>query len=366
LNRAATLDAMTEKRPAVSELTEEQLAAWLRKHGEPPYRAKQVRRHATHGTERGFAELTDLPKSLRDALAESFRWSSVEPVREEASADGETRKALLELRDGHHIESVLMPHHGARNAVCVSTQAGCPMACAFCATGEMGLVRNLSAGEIVDQIRHWQRELAERRERVSHVVYMGMGEPFNNYEATLASVRSLIDPEKFGISPRRLTISTCGVVPGIDALAGEGLPINLAVSLHAPDDPTRSRIMPINRKWGVEEVLAAAARYVKRTKRRVTFEYVLLAGVNDSVETARSLAAAIARHGPNKDAHVNLIPYNPGAGGFRRPSVERMEAFTKVLQDQGIAATLRISKGQDIAAGCGQLKVAEGKAAASA
>jgi 23S rRNA (adenine2503-C2)-methyltransferase len=155
-------------------------------------------------------------------------------------------------------------------------------------------------------------------------------------------------------------------VPGIDALAGEGLPINLAVSLHAPDDPTRSRIMPINRKWGVEEVLAAAARYVKRTKRRVTFEYVLLAGVNDSVETARSLAAAIARHGPNKDAHVNLIPYNPGAGGFRRPSVERMEAFTKVLQDQGIAATLRISKGQDIAAGCGQLKVAEGKAAASA
>ncbi|TMF65844.1 MAG: 23S rRNA (adenine(2503)-C(2))-methyltransferase RlmN [Chloroflexi bacterium] len=273
------------------------------------------------------------------------------------------RAALVELRDGHHIESVLMPHHGARNAVCVSTQAGCPMACAFCATGEMGLVRNLTAAEIVDQIRHWQRELASNGERVSHVVYMGMGEPFNNYDATLASVRSLIDPEEFGISPRRLTISTCGVVPGIDALGSEGLPINLAVSLHAPDDPTRARIMPINRKWGVEDVLAAAARYVKRTKRRVTFEYVLLAGVNDSVETARALAAAIVRHGPTKDAHVNLIPYNPGAGGFRRPSVERMEAFTKVLQEQGIAATLRISKGQDIAAGCGQLKVAEGKAA---
>jgi 23S rRNA (adenine2503-C2)-methyltransferase len=155
------------------------------------------------------------------------------------------------------------------------------------------------------------------------------------------------------------------VVPGIDALGEEGLPINLAVSLHAPDDPTRARIMPINRKWGVEQVLAAASRYVKRTKRRVTFEYVLLAGVNDSVETARSLADLITRHGPTKDAHVNLIPYNPGAGGFRRPSVERMEAFTKVLQEQGIAATLRISKGQDIAAGCGQLKVAEGKAALS-
>jgi len=337
---------MTESRPAISELTKEQLVAWLRKHGEPSYRAKQIRRHATHGTERGFEELTDLPKSLRDALARSFRWSSVEPVREEASADGETRKALLELRDGHHIESVLMPHHGARNAVCVSTQAGCPMACAFCATGEMGLVRNLTAGEIVDQIRHWQNELAQRGERVSHVVYMGMGEPFNNYDATLASVRALIDPEAFGISPRRLTISTCGVVPGIDALGGEGL--------------------PINRKWGVEDVLAAAGRYVKRTKRRVTFEYVLLAGVNDAVETARSLAAAITRHGPTKDAHVNLIPYNPGAGGFRRPSVKRMETFAEVLQEQGIAATLRISKGQDIAAGCGQLKVAEGKAAVTA
>jgi 23S rRNA (adenine2503-C2)-methyltransferase len=356
---------MSEDRPAISEVTPQRLVAWLDKRGEPAYRAKQIRRHATHGVERGFDELTDLPKSLRDALERSFRWSSVEAVREESSADGETRKALLELRDGHHIESVLMPHHGARNAVCVSTQAGCPMACAFCATGEMGLVRNLSAGEIVDQIRHWQSELAERGERVSHVVYMGMGEPFNNYDATLASVRSLIDPAEFGISPRRLTISTCGVVPGIDALGGEGLPINLAVSLHAPDDPTRARIMPINRKWGVEEVLAAAARYVKRTKRRVTFEYVLLAGVNDSVETARALASAITRHGPTKDAHVNLIPYNPGAGGFRRPSVDRMEAFAIVLQEQGIAATLRISKGQDIAAGCGQLKVAEGKAAAT-
>jgi 23S rRNA (adenine2503-C2)-methyltransferase len=351
--------------PAISDLSEEQLIAWLEKRGEPAYRARQIRRHATHGTAAGFEELTDLPMSLRDALAKAFRWSSVAPVREEASADGETRKVLLELRDGHHIESVLMPHHGARNAVCVSTQAGCPMACAFCATGEMGLVRNLSSGEIVDQIRHWQRELRARGERVSHVVYMGMGEPFNNYDATLASARTLIDPKEFGISPRRLTISTCGVVPGIDALAAEGLPINLAVSLHAPDDPTRARIMPINRKWGVEEVLAAAARYVRRTKRRVTFEYVLLAGVNDSVEAARSLALLIMRHGPTKDAHVNLIPYNPGAGGFKRPSVERMEAFTKVLQEQGIAATLRISKGQDIAAGCGQLKVAEGKAAAA-
>src|SRR5438093_3179412 len=357
--------SVTDTRPAVSDLSREQLVGWLAKHGEPGYRAKQIRRHATHGTEGGFEALTDLPKSLRDGLARACRWSSVEPVREEASADRETRKALLELRDGHHIESVLMPHHGARNAVCVSTQAGCPMACAFCATGEMGLVRNLTAGEIVDQIRHWQRELASNGERVSHVVYMGMGELFNNYDATLASVRSLIDPEEFGISPRRLTISTCGVVPGIDALGSEGLPINLAVSLHAPDDPTRARIMPINRKWGVEDVLAAAARYVKRTKRRVTFEYVMLAGVNDSDAAARELAAKIARHGRTADAHVNLIPYNPGPGGFRRPSAVRMGRFAKVLQDAGIAATLRISNGQDIAAGWGQARVSEGKAAAT-
>jgi 23S rRNA (adenine2503-C2)-methyltransferase len=351
-------------RCSISEIDEAALVAWLRAQGEPAYRAKQIRRHATQGTAGSFAELTDLPKPLREKLAASFRWSAVELDREESSADGETRKALLRLADGHHIESVLMPHHGARNAVCVSTQAGCPMACAFCATGEMGLVRNLTAGEIVDQIRYWQRELAQRGERVSHVVYMGMGEPFNNYEASLAAARTLIDPEAFGISPRRVTISTCGVVPKIDALAEEGLPINLAVSLHAADDRTRTTIMPINRKWGVEEVLEAAARYVKRTKRRVTFEYVMLAGVNDSDAAARELAAKIARHGRRPHAHVNLIPYNPGPGGFRRPSAERMARFAKVLQEAGIAATLRISKGQDIAAGCGQLKVKEGRAAA--
>jgi 23S rRNA (adenine2503-C2)-methyltransferase len=355
-----------DERPAMSDLSEQALVAWLRERGEPAYRARQIRRHVTRGTERSAAELTDLPRSLRDALAASFRWSAVEPVREEASADGETRKALLRLADGHHIESVLMPHHGARNAVCVSTQAGCPMACAFCATGEMGLVRDLTVGEIVDQIRLWQRELAERGERVSHVVYMGMGEPLHNYRATIESAKALIDAEGFGISPRRITISTCGVVPKIDALAAEGLPINLAVSLHAADDRTRGAIMPINRKWGVDEVLAASARYVKRTKRRVTFEYVMLGGVNDSEATAGELAEKILSHFRTAEAHVNLIPYNAGPGGFRRPAVPRMERFAEILREHGVAATLRISKGQDIAAGCGQLKVAEGKAAATA
>ena len=345
--------------PAISDVSDAALQAWLTSRGEPRYRLQQIRRHAARTSAADWGALTDLPVGLREALAESFRWSAVVPVTELASADGETRKALLRLHDGHLIESVLMPHHGARNSVCISTQAGCPMACAFCATGEMGLIRNLTAGEIVDQVRYWQRELASHGERVSHVVYMGMGEPFNNYGATLASVRTLIASTAFGISPRRITISTCGVVPKIDQLAAEGLPINLAVSLHAADDRTRTAIMPINQRWGIDEVLAASARYVARTKRRVTFEYILLAGVNDSEGTANELAARIAGSGRVAEYHVNLIPVNAGPGGFRRPEPETMERFADVLRAAGIAATVRISKGQDILAGCGQLKVEE-------
>ena len=352
-----------DERPAISEVSDDALRAWLAARAEPAYRLRQIRRHAWHAGSGGWAELTDLPKGLRDALTAAFRWSSVEAVAELASNDGETRKALLQLKDGHRIETVLMPHHGARNSVCISTQAGCPMACSFCATGEMGLIRNLSAGEIVDQVRHWQRELAAEGDRVSHVVYMGMGEPFNNYEATLESARTLMDPEAFGISPRRITISTCGVVPKIDALAQEGLPINLAISLHAPVDSIRTAIMPINKRWNIDEVLGAAARYVKKTKRRVTFEYILLGGVNDAPEGAALLAKRIAEHMRIGAAHVNLIPYNPGPGGFRRPPAERMERFAEILEEAGISATVRISKGQDIAAACGQLKVPEGRAA---
>lgn len=359
----ATVEGMSEPLPAISEVSDAALSEWLAARGEPAYRARQIRRHATHTDAADWSGLTDVPKALREELARSFRWTSVEVVTELSSADGETRKALLALKDGHRIETVLMPHHGARNSVCISTQAGCPMACAFCATGEMGLIRNLTAGEIVDQVRHWQRELAGSGERVSHVVYMGMGEPFNNYEATLESARTLIDPDAFGISPRRITISTCGVVPKIDALAAEGLPINLAISLHAPVDAIRTAIMPINKRWGIEEVLASAARYVKKTKRRVTFEYILLGSVNDSAEAAALLAKRISEHMRPGAAHVNLIPYNPGPGGFRRPAAEVMERFGQILQDAGIAATVRISKGQDIAAACGQLKVPEGRAA---
>ena len=353
---------MSETRPAITDVDEPALVAWLAEHGEAAYRAKQIRRHIARGTGAGWSELTDLPAALRDELDRAFRWSSVELVHEIESADRETRKALLRLHDGHHIESVLMPHHGARNSVCFSTQAGCPMACAFCATGEMGLIRHLTTGEIVDQVRHWQRELLTRGERVSHVVAMGMGEPLANLDAVVAAVRWLIDPELFGISPRRVTISTVGLVPQMDELAALDLPMNLAVSLHAPNDRIRAAIVPANKRWTIDEVLAASKRYVERTKRRITFEYVLLSGVNDAERDAIELAGRIVKLGRTGDFHVNLIPVNPGPGGFRRPPVERMERFAEVLQERGIAATLRISKGQDIAAGCGQLKVPEGRA----
>lgn len=353
---------MSDTRPAITDVDEQALVLWLAEREEPSYRAKQIRRHVARGTGAGWDELTDLPKALRDELDRSFRWSSVELVHEVQSADGETRKALLRLHDGHHIESVLMPHHGARNAVCFSTQAGCPMACAFCATGEMGLIRHLTTGEIVDQVRHWQRELVARGERVSHVVAMGMGEPLANLDAVVRAVRWLIDPELFGISPRRVTISTVGLVPQMDELAALDLPMNLAVSLHAPNDRIRAAIVPANKRWTIDEVLAASKRYVERTKRRITFEYVLLSGVNDAERDALELAGRIVKLGRTADFHVNLIPVNPGPGGFVRPPVERMERFAEVLQEHGIAATLRISKGQDIAAGCGQLKVPEGKA----
>ena len=350
--------------PAITDLSERALALWLRDHREPPYRTRQIRRAIAHSTASDWDGLTDLPIALRRSLAASFRWSALALETEIASADGETRKALLRLHDGHHIESVLMPHHGARNSVCFSTQAGCPMACAFCATGEMGLVRNLTVGEIVDQVRHWQRELGTRGERVSHVVAMGMGEPLANFEATVAAVRMLIDPQLFAISPRRVTISTVGVVPQMDELAALDLPMNLAVSLHAPNDRIRGAIVPLNKRWTIDEVLAASARYVTKTKRRVTFEYVLLSGVNDSEANAAELADRIAGLGRTSDFHVNLIPVNKGPGGFARPPERRMERFAEVLQERGIAATLRVSKGQDIAAGCGQLKVPEGRAAA--
>ncbi len=364
-------------KPPISTVVPAELATWFAAQGEPPYRARQVRGHIFAGDAASFADMTDLSKQLRERLDADFAFSSLELVADTVGHDRETHKGLFRLRDGLSVEAVLMPYHRMsdsgrwtveRNAVCISTQVGCAMACAFCASGEMGLARNLDVAEIVDQVRYWQRALASRGERVSHVVFMGMGEPLHNYAATVAAARLLTDPDAFAIGARRVTISTAGVVPKIDALAEEGLAINLAVSLHAPNDAVRRTIMPIDKKWDFAAVLASARRYVRRTKRRLTFEYVLLGGVNDAPEQAAELLRAVRGDGevPLSLFHVNLIPVNRGPGGFSRPPDERMERFAEVLRRGGLAATVRISRGQDIAAGCGQLKVALERRSASA
>jgi len=353
---------MTDPRAAISDVSDADLGAWLAARGEAAYRIKQIRRPATHTAAADWADLTDLPTRLRDALAAAFRWSSVEPVIEQASADGETRKVLLQLHDGHRIETVLMPHHGARNSVCISTQAGCPMACAFCATGEMGLIRNLTAGEIVDQVYRAEQLLAAlpaddptRRSGADHItnlVFMGMGEPLHNYKNLMQALRILTDERGADFSRKRITVSTAGLVPGIEKLAQEELQPNLAISLNASTDEVRDVLMPINKKWPIARLLEAVKKMPLERKRRVTFEYVLLDGVNDSDADAQRLARLLQ----GIPAKVNLIPWNPHPlAPYKRPADARVRAFQDVLRNRGMAVYVRKSRGDDIDAACGQL-----------
>lgn len=324
------------------------LSAW----GEPRYRARQVWEWLYRHLVTDVAQMTSLPKTLRQRLREETRLS-VPTVRErQESLDGETRKDLLELEDGQHIEVVLMRYIERRTA-CISTQVGCAMGCQFCATGQMGFKRNLTSGEIVAQVLHLARELKARDQRLTNVVLMGMGEPFLNYNHTLAAVRRLIDPQGFQMGQRRITISTAGVVPGIRRFAQEGLQVNLAISLHAATDALRSELMPINKRYGLDALFKAVDDYITRTNRRVTFEWLLIDSVNDTEEQAEALAARIA----GMLAHVNLIPLNPTPGFDGRPSSpERSEAFTQILERRHIPYTLRLARGIDISAGCGQLR----------
>ncbi len=325
--------------------------------GAPPYRARQLaagvhRRHA-----RRWDELTDIPRALRSQLAASYRLTTLERLAEQRSADG-TVKLLLGTWDGHALETVQIPAGAAggvgdhtRLTVCVSSQAGCALACRFCATGQMGFARNLSVGEIVEQVYLADRPGEPRR--VDNIVFMGMGEPLANAEAVIAAVRLLAEPEGYGFSPRRVTVSTSGLVPQIRRLAEQNLPIRLAVSLHAPNDELRSQLMPINRRFPLADVLAAAREYAERSGRRVSYEYVMLDGVNDAPVHAAELAALLR----GAAAHVNLIPYNETGAGFRATPPERIRAFARALREQGVPCSIRASRGRDIAAACGQLKV---------
>jgi 23S rRNA (adenine2503-C2)-methyltransferase len=318
------------------------------------YRLDQLYRAATKELAADLGAITTLPKELRGKLAaEGFALDAVDPVVVQRSRDGQTTKGLFRLHDGNEVEAVLMEHHGERNTVCFSSQAGCAYACSFCATGQAGFTRNLTPTEIFDQVRYFAKQLALEGRKVTNLVAMGMGEPFANYDAVMSAVALFNDAHGFGLGHRHITISTVGLVDRIDRFTGERTQVNLAISLHAPTDATRSRIMPVNRKWSTDELMAAVERYVAATKRKVFFEYVMLAGVNDSDEHARDLARRMK--GPLY--HVNLIPYNSTSDALLRGSDDtRIWAFAKLLEREGVAVTVRTPMGRDIAAACGQLR----------
>jgi len=298
-----------------------------------------------------FDTMTNLPRSLRTALAEEFSLTTPAVERRETSTDG-TEKFLLRLNDGRHIESVFIPDTPAMT-FCISTQVGCAMACAFCLTGKMGLVRNLTAGEIAGQVRVLVREVGLAG-GAFNIVLMGMGEPLHNYDETTAAIRILCDKQGLAVPPRRITLSTVGLLPQLERLAREPIMPNLAISLHAPTDAQRGELVPINRKYGVAEIVAACRRFPLKKRSRITFEYVLLAGVNDRAEDARKLAKILA----GVKAKVNLIPLNAAAGiPFDRPSDEAVDAFARILADHDVTVSVRKSRGRDIRAACGQLLV---------
>jgi 23S rRNA (adenine2503-C2)-methyltransferase len=329
-------------------------AAFATAHGLKRYRLEQLYRAATRELLDGVDAITTLPLELRDALVkEGFVLDEVVPVTVQHSRDGQTTKGLFRLSDGNEVEAVLMEHHGERNTVCISSQAGCAYACSFCATGQAGFTRNLTPTEIFDQARYFAKQLAREGRKITNVVFMGMGEPFANFDAVMAAVALLNDPKGFGLGHRHITISTVGLVDKIDRFADAQTQVNLAISLHAASDATRSSMMPVNRKFALEELMGAVERYIAKTKRKVFFEYVMLAGINDSDEDARTLARLM--RGPLY--HVNLIPYNSTPDAAIRGSDDaRIWAFGKVLEQAGAAVTVRTPMGRDIAAACGQLR----------
>lgn len=339
--------------PLLTDLTREQLAEWCRSHGEGAYRADQVRRWIFGKRVDDLDAMHDVPKGLRTALQEEFRLFASTVVRHQVSRDG-TEKLLLALHDGETLECVLMREED-RRTVCISTQVGCGMGCVFCASGLMGVKRNLSMGEILDQILRVDRLLAAD-ERITNIVVMGMGEPLANLKALRPALETLNEKGGMGLGARRITVSTVGLPDRMRDLAAGGIPYNLAVSLHAPNDELRTQIVPVNRNIGIAAILEAADEYFEKTGRRVTYEYVLLGGVNDGPEQARELASLLR----TRTAHVNLIPMNPVAPlDLHAPAQPRTATFVETLRQGGVNATVRKRKGADIDAACGQLRLAE-------
>jgi 23S rRNA (adenine2503-C2)-methyltransferase len=338
-------------RPDLAELERPALEAALADRGHPRFHAGQVFRWLYRRGVTDVEAMTDLSRGLRADLASTFSISTPILAHREKSVDG-TEKFLLRLADGRTIESVFIPDTPSMT-FCISTQVGCAMACAFCLTGKMGLVRHLTAGEIVGQVRVLADAL-DMRDAAFNIVLMGMGEPLHNYDETMKALRILTDARGFAVPARRITLSTVGLLPALERLAREPVMPNLAISLHAPTDLQRGELVPINKKYGVGDIIAAAKRFPMRKRSRITFEYVLLAGVNDSPQDARRLATLLA----GVKSKVNLIPLNAAAGiPFERPSDAAVDVFARTLAEQGLTVSVRKSRGRDIRAACGQLIV---------
>lgn len=352
------------------DLNKKQLVDLLASWGELSYRAGQIERWIYRELVTEFDAMTNLPQALRARLTDATRIGVPKAIAETESADGLTHKALLQLNDGQTIETVLMlypdapgspeldephdvPRDFKRRTVCISTQVGCPIGCPFCATGQAGYIRNLTPGEIVAQVLHFARITP-----LTNIVVMGMGEPFMKFDVTWQAIETLTDPGRLGLGARRITVSTSGEIPGIERMAREESQVNLAVSLHAPDDNLRNVLVPLNRKYPLKKLLDAVRDYIDRTHRRVTFEYVLMDNINDKPEQARMLTSKLR----GLLCHVNLIPLNPTAASpYGRTPYERVKDFENILRGAGIPTTLRIEKGIEIAAGCGQLRQVAGR-----
>ena len=364
---ALTMTAPRRGKPPrhLADLTPDERAAVVAELGEPAFRAGQVCQHYFGHLTDDPVEMTDLPKRSREAITAALLPPLVHQVRTITADAGTTVKTLWSLHDGVKVESVLM-RYPDRATLCVSSQAGCGMACPFCATGQLGLTRNLSTAEIVEQVRRAARamtrgEIEGGPGRLSNVVFMGMGEPLANYKAVLGAVRAIVAPvpEGLGMSARGVTVSTVGLVPAIDKLAAEGLPVTLALSLHAPDDALRSELVPINTRWTVDEALDAARRYFEATGRRVSIEYALIKDMNDHAWRADLLAEKLVARGKGW-VHVNPIPLNPTPGSIWTASDPRVAArFVANLRGAGVPTTVRDTRGSDIDGACGQLAAEE-------
>jgi len=344
--------------PFIYDLEHSDLKNLLAELDQPSYRADQIWQGLYKNLWNTPDEFTNLPKTLRELLEQSVRFEALKPVKYLDSSDGQTRKTLFHMHDNRLIEAVLMKydpstHKGqGRRTLCISSQAGCAMGCVFCATGQMGFKRHLTSGEIVAQVMYYARMLHDQDETVTNIVLMGMGEPFHNYDNTMAAIDRLNDPDGYAFGARRFTISTVGLVSKIRQFADEKRQVNLAISLHAADDEERDKIMPVNKRNNISKLLEACRYYVDQTSRRITFEWALISGVNDTEEVARKLASRLK----GLMCHVNAIPLNPTTG-YQGRATDRQSAakFKATLEQAGIPCTIRMRRGIDIQAGCGQL-----------